>query len=255
MAAHGNDFHIVGERKFNGHFRKYASALFAGHHNGREHLRPQTETLDKGNVPSTAAGIEEFRSGGDGILAAGTAAEIEAEEVGHEEETLRGLHEFRLFAEHGLQLVDGIDIHHLHACLGIVGIGIVLLHEGFAQTVGAAVAIAYGETDKVVAIVDEGEVHTPGIHTDTADTEVGTLGSTTDAFLHVGKERRKVPIYMVPYPYLTVGKAVYFLCLQPAVDDISGHNASGTSTEIGCKKCVFHGIKNNPSHVKGLKTE
>ena len=147
VAAHGNDFHIVGERKFNGHFRKYASALFAGHHNGREHLRPQTETLDKGNVPSTAAGIEEFRSGGDGILAAGTAAEIEAEEVGHEQKTLRCLHEFRLFAEHGLQLVDGVDVHHLHACLGIVGIGIVRLHEGFAQPFGAAVAVAYGETD------------------------------------------------------------------------------------------------------------
>ena len=124
-----------------------------------------------------------------------------------------------------------------------MGIGIVRLHEGFAQPFGTTVAVAYGETDQVVMVVDEGKVHTPGIHTYAADTEVGTLGCTTDAFLHVGKERRKVPIYMVPYPYLTVGKTVYFLCLQPAVDDISGHNTSRTSTEIGCKKCVFHGIK------------
>ncbi len=95
-----------------------------------------------------------------------------------------------------VELEEGIDFHHLCAVDGIMRRWVNLLEHFFRHTLGTCIAIAYRVAQKVAVLIDETEIHSPGIDGDAIHLE--SFGSChLQSRLHILEKGEEIPIDVV----------------------------------------------------------
>ena len=107
------------------------------------------------------------------------------------------------------------------------------------HAVGAAVAVAHRVAQQVALLVNQPEIHPPGVNTDALDA-VALVDGHTDSPLHILKQRKEIPVNASAHAHLPVGKAVDGFQLEPSFGGVAGDYTPATTPEIYGEIYFFH---------------
>ena len=185
---------------------------------GLEDAARQAEPLQQRIVPVFAVCADQCRCTGVGILIGGHAAEQVVEVVRHHQEGPGGCQLLGVFLLEGHKLVDRIERLVLDAGAGIMlGKGqAVLLFKRLADALGALIAVGHGIADALPRLVQQNEIHRPGVNADGCGGKPGVVGSA-QAVDDLSGQCVDVPAEVTVLALDAVLKAVDLLQDDPAV--------------------------------------
>ena len=207
----------------------------------RENARGQAELLQQAGGPIARERIEALRGGGDGELGDSRAAERPMDEIGHEEQAIGCVEQFRRVLLGSQQLEQRIELHELQAGPSEDLRARHLLEGPLHHPVGAGVTVRVRLSQHFIPPVEQHVVHAPCIRAHRDNRLAVLLRGASQAILDFGPEPQDVPAERIAQADRAVREPVDFFEADGSAVPEAGHYAATFGAEVNGKIDARHG--------------
>ena len=220
-----------------------AADVRPGRHDLGQQSRRDAEALEHRACPVAGAGVEGLAGRRERVLGHAGAGQEVGEQVGHHQQPVGVPQERIVRARHRQELVDGVDGHELDAGRGVDLVPGHQRERALDHAVGPRVAVVDRVREQPPALVEQAEVHAPGVDADRGH----ATGSPrlAQAGRDVAEQPQGVPVHRPGHGHGHVREAVDVLDGEPpAVErahedppalgaDVDGGQAQGAALSQG----------------------
>ena len=196
------------------HLFRQAAHPFAGKDKTPEVFLCQSQFLQQSPLHAAGSGIHQLGGGGDGIFRHHLAGQHVAQGIGHEEQFVGSFQRTVVVAAQGVELVQGVEVHHLDARPPVDPAARDACKESLWSTLRMWVAVGVGLAEKSAVFAHADKVHSPRVYTDGGDFNILFPGCQFQSFDDVSIQFVNVPMEVSSGFYQAVGEAVYLFHFQ-----------------------------------------
>ena len=234
MAAHAVDGNLVHAALF-GDVGQQRAAQRAGALDFAHQLLGKAQAVEDLLAPVPRAGIQQLAGGRDGVLHALLSRQKIGQQVGHEQHRVGHFQRGVAGLLHGVELEEGVELVEGDARQAEQLLPGDDLADLVGHALGARVAIVHRQAQQISVLVQQAEVHAPGVDADARDLHVHA-GQLQKRLLHLIHQSGQIPDEPAAEHHGVVGEAMDLLNLHLPVFEGTQHGAAAGRAEVEAQK-------------------